>query len=207
MATTPPRNFAPPRFKTPGPQLAPATTAPAAPQESAEPKAHVNAYGVTTEHRKTIDGCLYTTTLYPAKEGFNHLLFLSQAAASPLSLVLSGLGNLASGGAGELPSRDLGQAVFDLVHVVQAAGGADKILELLAYTQVKQSTGAWVRVADDYDAWGQGRPAHVAKVLAWVVEVNLLPFGRGPIGSLQSRLTALLEGLQAKSTEPPASSP
>ena len=189
---------------TPRPQFsaAPAPQQAAAP---AKPEQQKNPYGVVTEHQKTIDGHLYTTTLYPAGEGFDHLLFFAEAMAGPLAVVVNGAASLFSDEkiTSDISTADIGDGLLDLVAAIKANGGSGKVRELLKYTLVRQPSGATVRVSEDFEVWSQGRYPHMLKVVGWVIEVNLVPFGGVGGSNWMSRLMEVVQRLKPSSTEPP----
>lgn len=149
-----------------------------------------NDYGVVTEHSTVIDGHRYTTTLHPGVDGFRHLSWLVQVAAGPAGVLATSLGHLLGGSdvAAEIRPGDVTGALLDTSAVFDGAGGAAKLKELLAHTHVTTPRGLTRSVAEDFEAWSQGRYGHVIKVTKWVLEVNFGPFSGGGPSAWLARL-------------------
>lgn len=184
-----------------------------------EPK-DVNAYGVKTKHKKTIDGHRYTTTLYPAGEGFDLLPMILEVAKGPVALGVETLQAVLMQVRDPTSQRDLSphevrQSMSALAQAIVAHGGSSKVREMLAHTRV-QVGEQYKSCERDFDFVFQGRQPTLFKVLAWVLEVNFAPFLRGALSGASSRLIEKAPELQpllslwrsastSRATEPPSS--
>lgn len=158
-----------------------------------------NAFGVKATQTKVIKGHTYTTTLYPGGDAFDHLTTINDMMAGPaggaISLVQAVIGELRDKGTGAVKGSEVTVAMSTLSEAIVRHGGAEKIKELLAHTTVKVS-GVTKHCANDFDEVWQGRAATVLPlVLAWVLEVNFAPFGRGALGGVKERLIEMVQGL------------
>lgn len=154
-----------------------------------------NLYGTQTQYSKKIDGQRYTTVLYPAGEGFNHLPYILDILSSPAGLTLDAIVGLAKSldpGKVSITGAQLRDAVESLSLHIADHGGADKIRDLLAHTTITvKSKGREVvtrQVSHDFDSCFQGRYSHMLKVLAWVLEVNFAPFLQDALANAFTRL-------------------
>lgn len=162
-----------------------------------------NLYGTQTQYSKKIDGQRYTTVLYPAGEGFNHLPYLLDILSSPAGLTLDaivGLAKTLDPDKVSITGAQLREAIEGLSMHIAEHGGADKMRELLAHTTVSvKSKGGEVvarHVGDDFDSCFQGRYSHMLKVLGWVIEVNFAPFLQDALAEAFTRLGAVKPELQ-----------
>lgn len=167
-----------------------------------------NDYGVVTEQSTVIDGHRYTTTLHPGFDGFRHLSWLVQVAAGPGGVLATSLGHLLGGSevAAEIRPGDVTGALLDTTAIFDSAGGATKLKELLAHTHVTTPRGITRCVADDFDAWSQGRYGHVMRVVKWVLTVNFGPFSGGGLSGWIARLQEIGQSFGAESSPQPPDS-
>lgn len=166
---------------------------------------------MVTEYTKTIDGLTYRTHLYGAEQGFNYLPLFGSLASGPVGVALETIGRIVDAGGDLTAARVSGASVSEALHnacaTIVEVGGAGKIREMLDHTLVKDLNGpGWTRVDEAFDALFMRRYAHLARVLAWVVEVNYDPFGGGVLPDLWSRWTEISERLQPESSEPQSDS-
>lgn len=166
-----------------------------------------NDYGVQTEHKRTIDGAAYTTTLYGAEEGFAHIPWMIRLASGPAGLALETLGGVAAAGGdltrAKVSGTEVTAALDALAYTIVEAGGADKVREMMTHTLVRKPNGTTAKVEDEFGVLFQGRYAHMMKVLAFVLEVNYAPFLRASELGIWSRLTQMMSLFAGESSEQP----
>lgn len=166
---------------------------------------------MVTEYTKTIDGIQYRTHLYGAEQGFNYLPMFGSLASGPIGVALETLGRIidAKGDltAARVPGATVSEALHNACATIVEVGGAHKVREMLDHTFAKDLQGpGWSKVDEAFDVLFARRYWHLARVLAWVVEVNYDPFGSGVLPDLWSRWTEINERLQTASSEQPSDS-
>lgn len=177
----------------------------------------VNKWGVKTIHTKMIDGRQYTTVMHGAEVAFEHLVVLTDIAAGPSTVALDTLRVLFVDGlhAAAPTPMTLGDGLRALAAAIHKAGGSQFVRSILDQTtvvQVVQGQQVHGSCRNDFSTLYQGNLIHMFNVLAWVLEVNYLPFllaatpgGSSPLQRFKERLNSVLPGLWPASTSNPAS--
>ena len=166
-----------------------------------------NVLGIETEHEQEIRGHRYTTTLYPAGEGFNHLPYLLKLLSGPSGIVVDFVRGMIAGGVDVADTRgaEFRDGLQHLAEQLVLHGGAKKVRELLAHTTVKLEDGE-KSCSTDFDTVFQGRYAALVQVLAWVLEVNYAPFLRENWRTLWASAQKLSKQFAVESSDAPKSS-
>lgn len=158
-----------------------------------------NRYGIKNVHTRTIDGQAYISHLYPASVAFDHLPLILDVASGPVSLAVETVQTLVGLGSGEKLEANEVRASFEvLAAAIVKHGGSRKVKELLAHTQVHSPQGLRT-VEEEFDVLFQGRPGSILKVLAWVLEVNFVPFYKDVLSGVLDRLTPYLQNFMVNS--------
>ena len=163
------------------------------------------AFGIDSVHRKMIDGHDYETTLLPAGAAFDHVDYLLDLLAGPSGVVLDFVrGAIARSSVLEADTSggEIREGLHDLAQVLARHGRHQKIKAMLQTTTVRAGERVY-SCSQDFDEVFQGRITTMCKVLAWVLEVNYLPFLREVLPAWQAHLQILKSRYAAPSSEPP----
>lgn len=183
----------------------------------APPAADHNRFGVKTIHHKVIDGRSYTTVLHGAGAAYEHLITLMDVAAGPATVAIDTLRILFVDGlhAASPTPMTVGEALRALAASLHKAGGQSFVRSLLETTSVSlhvHGQQVHASASGDFDTVFQGGMDQMFKVLAWVIEVNYLPFlvaaspgGSSPLERFKQRLQDALNPSSDSSTSNPTS--
>lgn len=173
-----------------------------------------NPYGAVTTLRKTIKGVAFTTHAWSAGFAFDTLPKLLRIASGPAGLTVDLLRSAMLGGSiahANISGEEVRAGLCALAQEAVDVGGSAFLKELLGNTVMEAQGGQPAAKLDlAFDTVFQRRLGLAVEVLAWVLEVNLVPFeGGAQRPQLLGSLTTWLQKWQAASpaSPPEATSP
>ncbi len=192
---------------------------PQTPSPLSQPPAQGNAltqnlFGTQTVHTREIDGHTYKVFLFGSEVALDHLPWLLKIAAGPVAVALDTfksavVDGLKNGGPAPMGTAE---ALNVLANAILEAGGAQRAKALCSTTYVTVFYGGKKQefaLSEHFDPCFQGRYGTLLKVLAFVLEVNYLPFlsaapsgGLSPLSLLKERFKAALQPSSPDSTSP-----
>lgn len=173
-----------------------------------------NMFGTQTIHTRDIDGHTYKVLLFGSEVALDHLPWLLKIAAGPVAVALDTfksavVDGLKNGGPAPMGTAE---AFNVLANAILESGGAQRAKALCSTTFVTVVHGGKRQefaLSEHFDPCFQGRYATLLKVLAFVLEVNYLPFlnaapsgGLSPLSLLKERFKAALQPSSPDSTSP-----
>lgn len=182
----------------------PPTTPPAAPEAS-------NLFGTQTSFRKTIDGRVWVTHLWPAGVAFDTLPKLVALSSGPASLVVGVIRSMMTGDGvegAEISGTEVREGLLALSREIVTQGGSDMLKTMLESTLLQPlGDKAGANAGHDFDVVFQGRLGLAIDLTLWVLEVNLRPLASaGKRQGLQAKAISWLAKLAPESPPTPTSS-
>lgn len=135
----------------------------------------------------------YTTIAFPAGEGADLLLEITEILGGPMSRIGLGLMSLSQEG-GE--SKGLPEALTELPRMIAQKGGQKLIRRILRTTKRKDGKD-WQSLGTDhlFDSVYASNYIEMFQAIGWVVQVNFLPFLTGNSTGLKGLLSWLSQWL------------
>lgn len=176
-----------------------------------------NQYGVKAKYELAAGGGKFETQIYPAEDAVDLLPFMLSIASGPAGMVVELMRTMmmeADVMAGDVSGQNVREGLLTLAKQIVEHGGSSKIKEVLKFTSYTHPGVEGVKnCSQDFGTVFQGRQGLLFKILAWVLEVNYLPFLRdglsesapGRLMQWAGKWRGVLNTLQSNSTSPPES--